>query len=386
MNPDWLTPVGSTLLFQATDTDWDTHTELYRSDGTPGGTKLVRDINPGSDSSTPEWLTNVGGQVFFAADDGSHGRELWRSDGTRAGTILFKDLVAGGSSDPTDLTAVGTGFFFTATGPKHGRELWKSDGTPDGTKAVTEIKPAAGSAFPDASGANRLVKVGTKVFFVADDGTHADEVWVSDGTATGTHIVKDINVAGSSEATDLINVAGTLYFTARDGDPAHGHELWRSDGTEAGTLPVVEEDCVGDGMLYPSGLVAAGSDFYFKAFGCETGFEIWKSDGTAVGTGVLRDINPALGGGDSTSSMSWATSAGGCTSSPTTARMAVRSGAPTGPSSERPWSPTSTPLDSVDPDGQRIHGAAMMGSALYVTPDDGTPRCRALEAGALARR
>ena len=38
---------------------------------------LVKDIYPGTGSSSPYYLTNVNGTLFFGADDGSHGRELW---------------------------------------------------------------------------------------------------------------------------------------------------------------------------------------------------------------------------------------------------------------------------------------------------------------------
>ena len=53
---------------------------------------LVKDINPGSDGSIPRILTNVGGTLFFAANDGTHGAELWKSDGTAAGTVMVKDI------------------------------------------------------------------------------------------------------------------------------------------------------------------------------------------------------------------------------------------------------------------------------------------------------
>ena len=38
-----------------------------------------------------------------------------------------------------------------------------------------------------------------KLFFGAHDGIHGAELWESDGTATGTAMVKDIN-AGSSDS------------------------------------------------------------------------------------------------------------------------------------------------------------------------------------------
>ena len=54
--------------------------ELWRSDGTAAGTRIVRDIKPGGSypysSSYPRYLTNVGETLFFSAGDGVHGREL----------------------------------------------------------------------------------------------------------------------------------------------------------------------------------------------------------------------------------------------------------------------------------------------------------------------
>ena len=56
---------------------------------------MVEDINPGSSDSDPSDLTNVNGELYFAADDGTHGEELWKSDGTPGGTEMVKDIDLG---------------------------------------------------------------------------------------------------------------------------------------------------------------------------------------------------------------------------------------------------------------------------------------------------
>ena len=53
---------------------------------------LVKDINPGADSSSPIELTAVNGVLLFSADDGTHRTELWISDATMAGTALLRDI------------------------------------------------------------------------------------------------------------------------------------------------------------------------------------------------------------------------------------------------------------------------------------------------------
>jgi ELWxxDGT repeat protein len=83
------------------------------------------DVSPGIGSfqDAPQHLTNVNGTLFFTADDGSTGRELWRSDGTVGGTIPVADIFTGsGSSSPSDLTHVNGTLYFAADDGVHGRE------------------------------------------------------------------------------------------------------------------------------------------------------------------------------------------------------------------------------------------------------------------------
>src|SRR6185369_2018659 len=71
--------LGNTIIFAASDGA--TGTELWKSDGTSGGTVMLRDINPGSGNSTPASLTALNGKVIFRASDTTYGTELWATDG-----------------------------------------------------------------------------------------------------------------------------------------------------------------------------------------------------------------------------------------------------------------------------------------------------------------
>lgn len=279
---------GDLFFFTRND---DVHA-LWRSDGTPEGTVKVADL---PHNALPHNVASVGGRLFFGAIDEEHGTEIWTSDGTTAGTKLLKDVAPGAyNSDPLGLTDVEGILFFIARPYNGFVELWKSDGTTEGTERVKRISHSYGQPYPD-----NMTAVGDRLFFTAFDEQAGVELWTSDGTEDGTRRVKDINttpnadidvesVNASAWPDDLANAGGVLLFTAVDG--IHGRELWRSDGTAAGTLLV---DDLNPGRIGSAAgnIIAAGTNgsALFSASDGRTGVEVWRTDSSGAST-LVADI------------------------------------------------------------------------------------------------
>ncbi len=261
--------------------------ELFRSDGTASGTDIVKNINAGGDGLDGDNtdFAVLNNELYFSANDGSSGWELWKSDGTATGTVQVKDIYNNGSwsSNPANLTVMGGTLYFSANDGTAGIELWKSDGTAGGTTLVKTINTDG-----DSSPSN-LTVMGGMLYFVANDGGGID-LWKSDGTEPGTVKVKDINPGFMS---DLTVSGGKLFFVCDGG--ITGEELWVSDGTEIGTYLV--EDINANGSSYPSDLTDMNGILYFSADDDSNGEELWRSDGTESGTYIVKDICPTCGGG-----------------------------------------------------------------------------------------
>ena len=123
--PDYFTANGDAVYFAATCDDG-TGRELWKSNGTPDGTVMVKDIRPGA-SSNPQYLTSIKGKIYFSANDGVHGTELWVSDGTAAGTEMVKDINPSGHSYPHELLNVNGTLFFIVNDPGGQDEIWKCE-------------------------------------------------------------------------------------------------------------------------------------------------------------------------------------------------------------------------------------------------------------------
>ena len=121
--------------------------EVWKTDGTAAGTVMLKDISVGSSGSIEENLvsfqnifTVVNGNLYFSARTLAAGYELWKSDGTAAGTSRIKDINPGSqNSTPYALGATSNLLLLSAYHPSFGDELWQSDGTTNGTFMVQDI-------------------------------------------------------------------------------------------------------------------------------------------------------------------------------------------------------------------------------------------------------
>jgi ELWxxDGT repeat protein len=180
-----------------------------------------------------------------------------------------------------------------------GDELWVSDGTAAGTELFKEIMPGANGSSPE-----QFHEVNGQLLFFASSAS-GTELWRTDGTVGGTNMVKDIYPGSQSSIPALNNPFfesyvwnNVLYFPARDGN--NGHELWRSDGTADGTYLLKDINLVSTptGSAIPAYFTG---NLYFSALeAMALGRELWVTDGTTDGTQLVADLSPGVLGSNPT--------------------------------------------------------------------------------------
>jgi len=297
--------------------------ELWITDGTVAGTKMVKDINPGSDGSNPSYLCAAGGKVYFSAANPAYGAELWVSDGTDAGTMLAYDIYVGADgSAPRNITAMGANnglIVFAAEDENSVLDskyyLYLFDSNKNKLKLLGTEKPLLSG---DSYYGFLIPFQGTKVFFAASSDMYGTELFMADTSANSMHLVKDIMDTPAPDKPAGYTIGGNLQwiynykdslivfrqttptkYAAVPGDYTNslGEELWFTDGTTTTFLgdlnPTKGTDGVGNGTQYAWQFTYNGK-FYFRADdGSGSNVELRTSNFKGLaGTTLVKDINP----------------------------------------------------------------------------------------------
>jgi ELWxxDGT repeat protein len=290
--PTEFTVAGNRTFFSADGPDG---RELWKK--TVTGAVQVEDIVPGAGGSSPSFLVDVDGTLFFSAFTAADGFELWRSDGFAADTSLVVDILPdSGHGSPTgivDSGAFGGGILFAADNGTHGNELFSSNGSAGNIQLVSNFEPGAGPSFPRVELVNGLV-----AFVSAETTATGVEPWISvDTGVTFTEIsLGDLNPGPSdSFPGDFVVAGGTTFFVAETS--ANGRELWKTGGSAA-TTAMVKDIFPGTAPAQIFGPVAFDGKLFFGACEPATGCELWTSDGTNGGTTLFKDLFPGIRSGD----------------------------------------------------------------------------------------
>lgn len=288
--PYFKAAIGERLMFSADD---GIHgEEIWTTDGTAEGTRLLKDIRPimgPNPSSDPQRLTWVGRQLFFVVNDGRYGAELWVSDGSHEGTRLVKDIFPGpAGSHPAEFMALGERLYFQADNGSDGVELWTSDGTEVGTFMAVDLNLGPGSSHP-----HELTYRGPNDFFMAATQPEVGEelFHVTFGSTHTFGLIADIRPGPEGSAPSQLTSTPSpanpnrrlLYFTADDGE--HGRELWIYDGFN---VSMVSDIVSNSGGVRAERVTAGGDGVFFAGDDGQSGVELYT--GGPGGVRLVRDI------------------------------------------------------------------------------------------------
>jgi ELWxxDGT repeat protein len=291
--------VGNKIIFLGSANN--NKRQLYQTDGTRQGTKLFKELGPKTmliyfGLGEPAVLN---GNNIFLTVDSVEGVWLWQTDRTKSGTVKLKQI----SSSPKMHAYAFWGFalykskvYFFFAMENNECVLWETDGTAAGTKAAVilhDIEPLFRQDPP-------ITVFKDKMLFCFNDLEHGLEPWVSDGTPSGTHLLKDCVPGRPGSGAGIFEFYVTKDYAFFTGWTLKGsYEVWRTDGTSAGTQVLKD---------FRPGLTFNGNEdyknvvyydscgLYFFAHDGVHGKELWFTDGSRIGTRLVKDIKPGPAG------------------------------------------------------------------------------------------
>ncbi|MFN0175185.1 MAG: T9SS type A sorting domain-containing protein [Saprospiraceae bacterium] len=203
---------------------------LWSSDGTVNGTQIIGVIQDGSII----FLRAVENRIAYSTSTfNPYARTLYVRG---FDPVYFPDLnfddFAGLAITDSQLFVLGPRVYGPADSFHY--SLWTAEnGQPN---LLRKFKGIAGHQYYDSRPQEHLHRLGNSVLFGAGLTENNVELWISDGTTSGTNELRDLHPSGSSNPDNFVHYNDQLWlFTANDGTEV---SWWATDGTGAGTFKV----------------------------------------------------------------------------------------------------------------------------------------------------
>jgi len=309
-SPQNLTVFKGETLFSATDASG--KKGLWVTNGTAAGTHELTGIAGASASGiNPSGFTAFNGEVLFEGSDAGGKNGLWVTNGTTAGTHELTGIAGASASgiNPSGFTAFDGEALFSGADASGNKGLWVTNGTSAGTH---ELNSSAGG-FQNLTVFNGEALFTTTTTVIQMGAYFTPHLWVTDGTVAGTHELTGIAGASSGRSSGFHQVTYGLDpsgFTVFNGEVlfsgygSSGNGLWVTNGTAAGTheLTGIAGASTGKDLypssrtlsdmftgIYPSGLSPSGftvanGKVLFNGYDSTGKQVLWATDGTAAGT------------------------------------------------------------------------------------------------------
>lgn len=209
------------------------------SDGTANGTSRIKsDVNvPSYGWPVSEYVPNIqlNNKIYFPCSIGGSPVALCGSDGTSVGTIMVKNINPMGkdgsnSYDYPSFVRVGNTnkFLFKVSENNFSAKLWVSDGTENGTYNLNVLP----------SFQNKYAIINNKTYYVAFDYTlNKNVLMATDGTQNGTQVF--YNFSGNKSFSSILGYTDDKFFFLVNNQIDYWTsktELWVSDGSVSGTF------------------------------------------------------------------------------------------------------------------------------------------------------
>lgn len=306
--------------------------EPWISDGTVAGTKILKDIYPGTTSSMSinQKFLKVGNKIYFDCSangiNPGYGNYIWETDGTETGTVLFNTptnnvlygkssegqyliltkpnewnrfwITNGNSSQTFEMSALGmtasngvvdfnSKLYLAGSSPKNGMELYSLDPSAQSAILVSDI-----SRF-ESSSPHSYKLLNDNLVFIAADREFNNQFYKRDkNTQQITRITNFTNGSfGGGMYTNfndmLFKVGNFLYTKNNTPNPVSG--FYRTDGTSTNSVVI----STGNTVIYDNTFFINLNDntLLFSGYNNVLGTELWKIDNNSSTVVLVKDIS-----------------------------------------------------------------------------------------------